>query len=74
MMTGNVSYDPDNHDHMIQLRAQKMAGILGAHPRAEGGQPGRHLAARACMGDTYGRMQLGAHRLRKEGKNSRTRT
>src|SRR4029077_7136816 len=25
--TGNVSYDPDNHDLMTQLRAQKVAGI-----------------------------------------------
>src|SRR3954453_5738024 len=23
--TGNVSYDPDNHDHMVRLRAQKVA-------------------------------------------------
>src|SRR5262249_38294223 len=25
--TGNVSYDPDNHDHMVRLRAAKVARI-----------------------------------------------
>jgi 2-oxoglutarate ferredoxin oxidoreductase subunit alpha len=25
--TGNVSYDPDNHDYMVRIRAQKVAGI-----------------------------------------------
>src|SRR3712207_688499 len=24
--TGNVAYDPDNHDHMVRLRARKVAG------------------------------------------------
>jgi len=26
-VTGNVSYDPDNHDYMVRIRAQKVAGI-----------------------------------------------
>ncbi len=26
-VTGNVSYDPDNHQHMVNTRAQKVAGI-----------------------------------------------
>lgn len=25
--TGNISYDPQNHDHMVRLRASKVAGI-----------------------------------------------
>ena len=25
--TGNVSYDPDNHQHMVEVRAEKIAGI-----------------------------------------------
>ena len=28
-MTGNISYDPDNHDRMTRLRAAKVAGIAG---------------------------------------------
>ena len=31
-VTGNVSYDPDNHDLMTRLRAQKVAGIAGDIP------------------------------------------
>ena len=28
--TGNISYDPDNHQHMIDTRAQKVANIADA--------------------------------------------
>ena len=34
-VTGNVSYDPDNHDHMVRLRAQKVAGIAADIPELE---------------------------------------
>src|SRR5215212_4999715 len=30
--TGNVSYDPDNHDRMVRLRAQKVANIAADIP------------------------------------------
>src|SRR5215211_1211804 len=30
--TGNVSYDPDNHDKMVRLRAQKVAAIAADIP------------------------------------------
>ena len=31
--TGNISYDPDNHDLMVRLRQAKIDGIDGARPR-----------------------------------------
>src|SRR5207249_5380065 len=34
-VTGNVSYDPDNHDYMVRIRAQKVAGIAGDIPKLE---------------------------------------
>src|SRR5205807_6320507 len=34
-VTGNVSYDPDNHDLMVRLRAQKVAGIASDIPELE---------------------------------------
>src|SRR5437870_4321148 len=37
--TGNVSYDPDNHDHMVRLRAQKVAGIAADIPDLEVDDP-----------------------------------
>ena len=33
--TGNISYDPDNHDLMTRLRAQKVAGIAAGIPELE---------------------------------------
>ena len=34
-ITGNVSYDPDNHHRMTMLRAEKVAGIANDIPEAE---------------------------------------
>ena len=31
-ITGNVSYDPDNHQHMVDLRARKVASIADDIP------------------------------------------
>ena len=33
--TGNISYDPANHEHMVQLRAAKVAGIANDIPPLE---------------------------------------
>ena len=44
-ITGNVSYDPVNHEHMVNLRAAKIAGIAADIPPQEvtGPQEGRLL-------------------------------
>ena len=34
-ITGNVSYDPDNHEYMVRMRAAKVAGIADDIPPAE---------------------------------------
>ncbi|HLU39341.1 MAG TPA: 2-oxoacid:acceptor oxidoreductase subunit alpha [Planctomycetota bacterium] len=41
-VTGNISYDPQNHEHMVRTRAQKVAGIAADIPplRVEGPQNG----------------------------------
>lgn len=31
-VTGNINYDPDNHEHMVQTRAKKVAGIADDLP------------------------------------------
>ena len=46
--TGNVSYDPDNHDLMTRLRAQKVAGHRRRHPGARGRRPRRGRDACSC--------------------------
>ena len=38
--TGNVSYDPENHDLMVRLRAAKIAGIASDIPELEVDDPG----------------------------------
>ena len=48
--TGNVSYDPDNHDRMVRLRAQKVADIAADIPELEVDDPDGADAARARLG------------------------
>ncbi|HZP72606.1 MAG TPA: 2-oxoacid:acceptor oxidoreductase subunit alpha [Gaiellaceae bacterium] len=63
--TGNVSYDPENHDLMTQLRAQKVAGI------AVGDQPVDHQEGADVLvlswGGTYGPVHAGVRRVRAAG-------
>ena len=33
--SGNISYDPANHEHMVRIRAEKVAGIAADIPNAE---------------------------------------
>ena len=44
-VSGTISYDPDNHDRMVRLRAQKVAGIASDIPELEVDDPG---ATRSC--------------------------
>jgi 2-oxoglutarate ferredoxin oxidoreductase subunit alpha len=67
-VTGNVSYDPDNHDHMVRLRAQKVAGIAADIPELEVDDPDGASLLVLGWGGTYGPIQSAARRLRKDGK------
>jgi 2-oxoglutarate ferredoxin oxidoreductase subunit alpha len=53
-ITGNVNYDPDNHEHMVHLRADKVARIANELPDASvrGPQSGDLLIV--GWGSTYG--------------------
>ena len=53
-VTGNVSYDPDNHQHMTNVRAQRVAQIADDIPGQEvdGPRQGRLLVL--SWGGTYG--------------------
>ena len=54
-VTGDISYDADNHDRMVRLRAQKVAGIAADIPEARGrrSRRGRGLLV-VGWGSTYG--------------------
>ena len=67
-VTGNVSYDPDNHDHMVRLRAQKVAGIAADIPELEVDDPDGASLLVLGWGGTYGPIQSAARRLRHDGK------
>jgi 2-oxoglutarate/2-oxoacid ferredoxin oxidoreductase subunit alpha len=66
--TGNVSYDPDNHDTMVRLRAGKVAGIANDIPELEvDHQEGAKLLVLG-WGGTYGPIGAAVRRVRAEGK------
>ena len=65
-VTGNVSYDPDNHDLMMRLRAQKVAGIAGDIPELFVDDNGGDLLV-LSWGGTYGPVAAGVRRARRKG-------
>jgi 2-oxoglutarate/2-oxoacid ferredoxin oxidoreductase subunit alpha len=63
--TGNVSYDPENHDLMTQLRAQKVAGIR-VDDQPVDHQEGADLLV-LSWGGTFGPVHAGVRRVRQSG-------
>lgn len=68
---GNVSYDPANHELMVRLRAQKVAGVAHDIPHVEVDDPDG-LAGGGLLvlgwGSTYGAIQAAARNVRAEGR------
>jgi 2-oxoglutarate ferredoxin oxidoreductase subunit alpha len=65
--TGNISYDPDNHDLMVRLRQAKIDGI--EVPDLEVDDPtGDAELLVIGWGSTYGPITAGVRRVRNEGK------
>jgi len=60
--TGNVAYDPENHDLMTQLRAQKVAGIA-VPDQVVDHQEGAEVLV-LSWGGTYGPVHAGVLRVR----------
>jgi 2-oxoglutarate ferredoxin oxidoreductase subunit alpha len=67
-VTGNVSYDPDNHDQMVRLRAQKVAGIAQDIPELEVDDPDAAETLVLSWGGTFGSVAAGVRRVRAGGK------
>src|SRR5262245_32296326 len=66
--TGAVSYDPDNHDLMVRLRAQKVAGIASDIPLLDVDDPdGDATTLVLGWGSTYGSIGAAIRRVRREG-------
>ncbi len=66
---GNVSYDPENHEKMVKLRAEKIERIADSIPDVEvlGDSQGELLIV--GWGSTYGAITTAVDLLRKEGKS-----
>jgi 2-oxoglutarate ferredoxin oxidoreductase subunit alpha len=69
-ITGNVSYDPENHEHMVRLRAEKVARIARDIPPldVEGSPEGGELLVLG-WGSTYGAINTATQRVRRRGGN-----
>jgi 2-oxoglutarate/2-oxoacid ferredoxin oxidoreductase subunit alpha len=65
--TGNVSYDPDNHDYMVRVRAQKVAGIAADIPDLTVDEEGGEELLVLSWGGTYGPVAAGVRRVRGNG-------
>src|SRR5437660_6361739 len=66
-LSGNVSYDPENHDLMTRLRAQKIAGIASDIPELEVDDPDGADLLVLSWGGTYGPVAAGVRRVRGGG-------
>lgn len=67
-VTGNVSYDPDNHQLMTDTRAWKIANIASDIPALEvKADPGAEILVLG-WGSTYGAIRATANRLRNRAK------
>ena len=65
--SGNVSYDPENHEKMVHLRADKVAGIAADIPLIEVDDPDGVGGAPVLVlgwGSTYGAIAAGVRRVR----------
>jgi 2-oxoglutarate ferredoxin oxidoreductase subunit alpha len=65
--TGNVSYDPANHDYMVRLRAEKIERIAQFIPELEVEGPPEGDVLVIGWGGTYGAITTAAEELRKRG-------
>jgi 2-oxoglutarate/2-oxoacid ferredoxin oxidoreductase subunit alpha len=67
-VTGNISYDPDNHDQMVRLRAEKIARVAERNERAlihEGPDSGDLLVI--GWGSTFGPIRQAVRNLEEAG-------
>ena len=65
--TGNISYEPENHEHMTRLRAERVARIAHELPELEVDDPDGDASLLVLgWGSSYGAIQGAARRVRRE--------
>jgi 2-oxoglutarate/2-oxoacid ferredoxin oxidoreductase subunit alpha len=65
-VTGNISYEPENHEHMTRLRAERIAKIADDIPLLEVDDPDGADLLVLGWGSSYGAIEGAARRLRRE--------
>ncbi len=68
-ITGNVSYDPRNHEYMVRMRAEKVEKVADDIPATEidGAEKGELLIV--GWGSTFGAIKTAVEHKQKEGKS-----
>jgi 2-oxoglutarate ferredoxin oxidoreductase subunit alpha len=66
-VTGNVSYDPLNHEHMVKTRARKIANIANEIPELSVNGPGEGELLVIGWGGTYGSILSAVQRAQRKG-------
>jgi 2-oxoglutarate ferredoxin oxidoreductase subunit alpha len=62
--TGNVNYDPENHEHMVRLRAEKVARIANDIPPVEVDHEEGARVLVLGWGSTWGSIKAAVRRVR----------
>ena len=66
-ITGNVNYEPANHEHMVDLRAAKVAGIANEFRRRRSKAPDSGKLLVMSWGGTYGACATAVREVRSRG-------
>jgi 2-oxoglutarate ferredoxin oxidoreductase subunit alpha len=71
--TGDISYDPENHERMTELRAAKVAKVADGIPPLEVDDPDGDAELLVLgWGSTYGTIKAAARRVREGGRKVAT--
>ena len=70
--TGNVEYDPDNHEHMVLTRAAKVERAVAIIPDLEVRGPDSGDVLLLGWGGTYGAITTAGDELREQGHSVST--
>ena len=66
-VTGNVNYDPENHQLMVDTRAAKVMGIQDSIPTPEVNGPDSGDLLVVAWGSPYGAARASVERMQREG-------
>jgi len=68
-LTGKISYDPENHEKMVRVRAEKVARVANHIPEQEVVGEDKGDVLLVGWGSTYGSLFTACKELQSDGKN-----